>query len=106
VRSSTRLAQCLGSFPGGRLSITGVGLGFGACTRIVNGGGGTKSSNGTAFGPSTGSESVAVADAVSVAEADAVSDVEAVVWKSAKSFSYEAEKGGKGDDATGTKVGN
>jgi hypothetical protein len=51
-----------------------------------------------------GAESLAVADAVSVAEAGAASGAEAVVQKLEKSFSYEAEKGGKGGDATGTKI--
>jgi hypothetical protein len=87
----------LGSLPGGRLSITRVGPGFGAGTRIVNG---------TESRSSTGSESLAVAGAESLAVADAVSGAEAVVQKLEKSFSYEAEKGGKGGDPTGTKFGN
>jgi hypothetical protein len=42
-----------------------------------------------------------VADAVPVTEVDAVSVAEAVVRELAKSLSYEAEKGGKGGNASG-----
>jgi hypothetical protein len=95
----------LGSLPGGRLLITRVGPGLGAGTRIVNGAE-SRSSTGSESLAVAGAESLAVADAVSVTEADAASGAEAVVQKLEKSFSYEAEKGGKSGDPTGTKFGN
>jgi hypothetical protein len=91
----------LGSLPGGRLSITRIGPGFRAGTRIVNGTE-SRSSTGSESLAVAGAESLAVADTVSVAEAGAVPGAKAVVQKLEKSFSYEAEKGGKGGDPTGT----
>jgi hypothetical protein len=94
----------LGSLPGGRLSITRVGPGFRAGTRIVNGTE-SRSSTGSESLAVAGAESLAVADTVSVAEAGAVPGAKAVVQKLEKSFSYEAEKGGGGGgDPTGTKI--
>ena len=58
-----------------------------------------------AIAESTASELVAGADTVSVAEADAVSDAEAVRSSEVSKVpftQYEAEKGSKSGDATGT----